>query len=192
MATTTHRASARSHGNRPLGVLVVDDHPLFRKGLIDLIAGQPGIAVCGEAGTVEAALGSIAAHQPDVAIIDLTLGEQSGLDLVSTLAASHPAVRVLVLSGHDERVHADRALKAGALGYIMKDKAASELLTAVRRVAAGKPYVSPETADTILSTLGPSSRKATQSPSDRLTDRERHVLKLVGKGLATREIAAEL
>jgi DNA-binding NarL/FixJ family response regulator len=126
-------------------------------------------------------------------MIDLTLGSESGLDLVASLAKSHPTVRILVLSGHDERLYAERALKAGALGYIMKDESASELLAAVRRVAEGKPYVSAETAERIISTLSTSRRTTDErSPLNRLSDRERHVLTLVGRGLATGEIARQL
>ena len=186
---TTQRTSSSARGRNTVRVVVVDDHPIFRKGLVEAIQDEPGITVCGEAGTVGTALATIAEHKPDVAIVDLSLKDESGLDVVSALARTHPAVRVLVLSGYDERLHADRALKAGALGYIMKDKAATELLEAVRRVAAGKSYVSPETADRILSSLGRSRRR---SPVDRLSDRERHVLTLMGRGVATREIAAQL
>lgn len=172
-------------------VVVVDDHPLFRKGLIDAVNEEPDLLVCGEASTIASALAVIAAEAPDVALVDLSLGDESGLDLIGALAERHPDVRLLVLSGHDERVHADRALKAGALGYIMKDKAAGELLMAIRRVAAGKSYVSAETAERILSALG-GRRPASQSPLDRLSDRERQVLTLMGRGVGTREIAAQL
>jgi len=173
-------------------VVVVDDHPIFRRGLVEALSEATGVTVCGEAGTVATALDAVVTQQPDVAIVDLSLGAESGLDLVSSLAKSHPDVRVLMLSGYDERVHADRALKAGALGYIMKDKAARELIAAVHRVAAGKPYVSAETAERILSTLGTSHRSHDQSPLERLSDRERQVLTLIGRGLATRDIASQL
>lgn len=173
-------------------VVVVDDHPVFRKGLVEVIDDEPDITVCGEAGTPQAALTIVAAEQPDVAVVDLSLGDKSGLDLVSVLSRQHPNVRLLVLSGHDERVHAERALKAGALGYIMKDKAANELLAAVRQVSAGKSFVSPQMAERILSTLGASRRQKVRSPLDRLSDRERHVLTLMGQGVTTREIAEKM
>jgi DNA-binding NarL/FixJ family response regulator len=192
MARTERASGSTGRPSNAVRVVVVDDHPLFRRGLADAMRDEPGITVCAEADSVGTALTSIAAHRPDVAIIDLSLGDESGLDLVTTLAKTHPDVRVLVLSGHDERVHADRALKAGALGYIMKDKAASELAAAVRRVAAGKSYVSPETADRILRTLGVPQREVPRSGLDRLSDRERRVLTMMGRGLTTREIATEL
>lgn len=172
-------------------VLVVDDHPLFRRGLLEVLTAAPKIAVCGEAGTVAEALAQAAAQRPDVAIVDLTLGDESGLDLVATLRRTHPTMRILVVSGHDERVHADRALQAGALGYVMKDKAATELLQAVRRVAMGKSYVSEETADRILTAIG-GARQPGASPLDRLSDRERQVLTLMGRGHTTRQIAEQL
>jgi DNA-binding NarL/FixJ family response regulator len=183
-------------GGEPRGlprIVVVDDHPIVRKGLVDLIGEQRDMVVCGQAGTIADALAAVVAGQPDVVMIDLTLGSESGLDLVASLAKSHPTVRMLVLSGHDERLYAERALKAGALGYIMKDESASELLAAVRRVAEGKPYVSAETAERIISTLSTSRRTTDErSPLNRLSDRERHVLTLVGRGLATGEIARQL
>jgi DNA-binding NarL/FixJ family response regulator len=192
MATTQRISRSTERRGGFVRVVVVDDHPIFRKGLIEALRDDSGIVVCGEADTVATARDAIVAHRPDVAIIDLSLGNESGLDLVSALAKVHPAVHALVLSGHDERLHAERALKAGALGYIMKDKAASELVTAVRRVASGQPYVSPDTADRILSALGPGRRAANPSPLDRLSDRERRVLTLMGRGVATREIAKQL
>ena len=179
--------------NAGIRVVVVDDHPLFRKGLIEAVNEEPGLGVCGEASTIASAMAVIGAESPDVALVDLSLGDESGLDLIAALAMTHPDVRLLVLSGHDERIYADRALKAGALGYIMKDKAAGELLTAIRRVAAGKSYVSAETADRILTTLGGGRRRpASESPLDRLSDRERQVLTLMGRGVATRDIAVQL
>lgn len=178
---------------RAVRILVVDDHPIVRRGLVDLFNDTDGLRVSGEAGTTKEALSAVAATRPDVAVIDLSLGTESGLDLVTALARSEPPIRQLVLSGHDEQLYADRALKAGALGYIMKDRPAEELIAAVRRVASGKSYVSEETAERILSSLGSAHRaKDERSPIERLSDRERHVLTLVGRGMTTREIAEEL
>lgn len=195
MVMTTDRP-VRTLGDEPrssLRIVVVDDHPIVRKGLADLIGEQGDMVVCGQASTIGDALAAVVREQPDVVMVDLSLGSESGLDLVASLARSHPTVRTLVLSGHDERLYAERSLKAGALGYIMKDESASELLVAVRRVADGKSYVSAETAERILSTLGGSRQTPdAQSPLERLSDRERHVLTLIGRGLATREIAQQL
>lgn len=184
-------ASPPPESRTGIRVVVVDDHPIFRKGLVDVINDEPGMCVCGEAGTIAAALAAVVQHQPHVAIVDLSLGDESGLDLVSSIRDQHPSVAALVLSGHDERLYADRALKAGARGYIMKDQASKELIAAIRRVSSGKAYVSADAADRILQTLGGAAR-ASASPLERLSDRERHVLALIGRGLATREIAERL
>lgn len=176
---------------RPVRILVVDDYPIVRRGLIDLFNEAPGLTVTGEADAIAPALALLAKRPCDVAVIDLSLGAESGLDLVGLVAARHPGVRVLMLSGHDEQVHAERALKAGALGYVMKDRAAGELIAAVRRVASGRPYVSAAAADRILSALG-GRRRPAASPLERLSDREWHVCTLLAQGLATREIAATL
>ncbi len=179
---------------RPIRILVVDDHPIVRRGLVDLLAEAPDMVVCGQAGTVADAAKVAAATHPDVAVVDLTLGTESGLDLVALLAAAAPAVRVLILSAHDESLYAERALKAGALGYVMKDRPATDLLAAVRTVAHGKPCVSADTAERILSTMGSPRRRPLEgrSPFERLSDREQHVLMLLGQGRSTREIAALL
>lgn len=181
-----------SRPDQRVRVLVVDDHPIVRRGLVDLLSEQPDLAVCGEAASVAGALTLVAARRPGVVIVDLWLGVESGLDLVTALAAAHPEVRSLVLSCHDERLYADRALSAGASGYIMKAQGGSELLAAIRRVVAGKTYVSGEVADTILATLGSRHRSGADSSLSRLTDRERQVLMLVGRGLGTSEIALQL
>jgi len=175
-----------------LRVLVVDDHPIVRKGLVDLYNGAPGLSVCADTGTIADSLQALTSSQPHVAVIDLSLGKESGLDLVAAVAERYPDVRVLVLSGLDEDLYANRALEAGALGYIMKDQAPAELIAAVRRVAAGKPYVSADAAERILSMVGARRKRMAAAPLERLSNREQHVLTLIGKGLATREIAEQL
>lgn len=181
---------------RPAGqavrVLVVDDHPIVRRGLVETIADEDDLVVCGQACSGADAIALARSVRPDVAIVDLSLGDESGLDLVPALAGLQPPVRVLVLSSHDERLYADRALHAGALGYVMKDRSAGDLIAAIRRVASGKPYVSPETADRLLGMMSARSAAGPASPLERLSNRERHVLTLVGRGLSTREIAAQL
>ena len=126
----------------PARVVVVDDHPIVRKGLTQLLNEQPDLAVCGEADSPQAALALIQAERPDIALVDLSLGQESGLELVKKVAASYAEVRLLVLSMRDEMLYAERALQAGASGYIMKNEAVRDLLTAVRRVLSGKTYVS--------------------------------------------------
>lgn len=174
-------------------VAVVDDHPIVCRGLVDLIGEQPGMTVVGQAGSIAAAMALLAGTRVDVAIIDLWLGQESGLDLVVAIARTWPTVRMLVLSGHDERLFAERALAAGALGFIMKERAASELLSAVSQVAGARSYISPAIADQLLaSTRTTATPLPAAGPLARLSNRERHVLVLLGQGASRSEIAQTL
>lgn len=178
-----------------LRILIVDDHPIVREGLRHLINDEADMRVCGEAGTAARALALLPVMQPDVAVVDLSLGLDDGLELVRTIAAQPDAVRVrvLVLSMHDEMLYAERALRAGARGYIMKRGAMPDLLTAIRRVAAGRTYVSAEIAERLVDRVArPGSPPASADPLELLSDRERQVFELIGRGLATREIAEQL
>jgi DNA-binding NarL/FixJ family response regulator len=171
----------------------VDDHPIVRKGLTELINHEPGMVVCGESDTADGGLARIRAERPAVAIVDLSLGMDSGLQLVKTLNASLPDVKVLILSMHDEMLHAERALAAGASGYIMKHAAMQHLIGAIRCVASGRTWVSPEMSERIVARMtGRRDTAAATAPFERLTDREREVLTLIGRGLGTREIAKQL
>ncbi len=177
----------------PLRIVLVDDHPIVRKGLTELINHEPDMTVCGESDTADGGLERIRVDRPDVAIVDLSLGMTSGLQLLKRLDASDPDVRVLILSMHDETLHAERALAAGARGYIMKHEAVHNLIGAIRCVASGKTYVSPQMSERIVARV--SARGATPdepAPLERLTDREREVFGLIGRGVATRNIAKQL
>lgn len=177
----------------PLRIVIVDDHPIVRKGLTELINHEPGMIVCGESDTADGGLARIRADRPTVAIVDLSLGLDSGLQLVKTLNASLPDVKVLILSMHDETLHAERALAAGASGYIMKHAAMQHLIGAIRCVASGKTYVSPEMSERIVARMtGRRDTPAATAPFERLTDREREVFTLIGQGLGTRDIARQL
>lgn len=179
--------------NRPFRVVVVDDHPLTRRGIVDTVNDSTRLAVCGEASTVAGALSVIDATRPDLVTVDVSLGHESGLTLVTAIAARHPDARVLVLSVHDEESFAARALKAGAWGYLMKDRGPADLLTALHHIAAGDTYLSDAASAHILSTLGGrGAAAAAGAPIDHLTDRERQVLTLIGQGLSTREIGEQL
>ena len=175
-------------------VLVVDAHPIVRRGLADALHEEPGFVMCGEAGSASEALMAAGTLRPDVIVVDLSLGDDSGLDLVVALGIALPAARMLILSARDERLYVHRALKAGALGYVHKSRPTSELLDAIRKVAAGQMVVSEETATRILSPMDARHPRGdgVDSPLARLSNRERHVLTLVARGYGTREIAEHL
>jgi DNA-binding NarL/FixJ family response regulator len=155
------------------------------------VNGQQDLQVCGEAASAEAAFDVIAETRPDVAIVDLSLRSGNGLDLIKRLSVAHPRVRTLVLSMHDEIVYAERALHAGARGYVMKEMAPREVLTAIRDVAHGGRYVSARVSARHPDRVS-SQTLDVSSPVARLTDRERQVFELIGSGLATSRIAREL
>jgi DNA-binding NarL/FixJ family response regulator len=176
---------------RPTQVLVVDDHPIVRLGIRQMIANEPSLAVCGEADSVDAALNACRTSEVDLAIVDLSLGSTSGLELIKQLHEEHPQLPILVLSMHDESLFAQRALRAGARGYLQKHEAIDGLIQAIRHVISGKVFVSDTVAQQVLAGL----RGTAPSPTDQLatlTDREIQVLERVGRGSSTAEIARDL
>ncbi len=173
-------------------ILVVDDHPIVRLGIRQMIAAAPRLTICGEAETAEAALRLLRQHKPDLAIVDLSLQEGSGLDLVTELRAAAPQLRVLVLSMHDEALFAERALRAGAQGYIMKQEAIDGLVNAIDEVLAGRRFVSKRMSQQLLERLSREGVPATKSHLGNLTDRELEVFELIGRGQSTAAIAERL
>ena len=173
-------------------ILIVDDHPIVRQGLKQLIDQQADLVVCAEAGGVREALGAIAASKPDAAVVDLVLGDASGIELIKDIKARHPDVAILALSVHDEALYAERTLRAGAHGYIMKEGTTGELVTALRRVLAGTVYLSEKMTSAMVRQLVAGARPALAYSIDRLTDRELEVFELIGRGKSTREIAEAL
>lgn len=172
-------------------VLIVDDHPIVRQGLRRMIEPEPDLVVCGEVQTEREARSAIRALAPDVVIVDISLGQGDGLELVRDVHAQHPDLPMLVLSMHDELIYAERLLAAGASGYIMKQAASELLLIALRQVLAGGTYLS----DSLASNLGRTERAApagSVDPIGRLSNRELQVLSLIGRGLSSREAAEAL
>src|ERR1700738_4620943 len=172
-------------------VVIVDDHPLFRERLAQLINHEPDMEVTGDADTAKDAIQLIRNTSPDLAIIDITLKGSSGLELIKSIKALSIGVPVLVLSMHEESLYAERALHAGATGYITKHQAADEVLSAIRRVLAGEVYLSEKMTSGFLKSLT-TGLKSMPRPLDRLTDRELEVLELIGRGHTTRQIAETL
>jgi DNA-binding NarL/FixJ family response regulator len=172
-------------------VFLVDDHPLVREGLANLINQQTDLAVCGEAEDSVEAIAGIARTQPDVALIDISLKNESGLELVKTLEEQFDSVALIVLSMHDEALYAERALRAGAKGYVMKRETTKNVLTAIRRVLGGDVYISDRVVTTMAKRMG-SSRKAAAEPVERLSDRELEIFRLLGQGRTTSQIAEDL
>lgn len=176
----------------PYRVFLVDDHPLVRERLSELIAREPDLIVCGEAEDVSHAMEGVEANRPDVIILDLSLKNSHGLELIKSLQATFPSLPVLVLSMHDESLYAERVLRAGALGYITKQEASGKVLSAVRQVLRGQVYLSESMSARIVRNMVLGQRDTSTSPMERLTDRELEVFQLIGKGLSTRRIAEEL
>lgn len=173
-------------------VVVVEDHPMFREQLTHLINKQPDMTVCTEADNAADGLAAIERHRPSLAIIDITLKGSSGLELLKDLRAQGIKVPVLVLSMHAESLYAERALRAGANGYITKDEASAKVMTAIRQVIGGEIYLDPRFMKRVVSQVlvNPGSDEA--APLKRLTDRELAVFELIGEGRTTREIGLRL
>ena len=173
-------------------ILIVEDHPLFRAMLVQLISQELGMMVCGEADNIKDALTLIGRTHPDAAILDLTLRGSSGLELIKELKAQDIGLPVLVLSMHAEKLYAERVLRAGAKGYVSKQESPAEVVEAIRKVLDGHIYTSERVTETILKRLGRADKAVQPSGVDLLSDREIEVFQLVGRGLNSREIAGQL
>jgi len=173
-------------------IFLVDDHPMMREGMGRLIDTEPGLMCCGGAKSAEEALGGVSACRPDLVITDITLPQRSGLDLIKDLAVAEPGLPVFVYSMHDESFYAERALRAGARGYLMKEAGSEKMLEAIHRVLAGEICVSPKMAAKILTLFSAPKARGSHSPVEKLSDREFDVFQLIGQGKSTKEIAQHL
>jgi DNA-binding NarL/FixJ family response regulator len=172
-------------------IFLVDDHPLVREGLTNLINEQNDLIVCGEAEDSAGAITGIAKTRPDVALVDISLKNESGLELVKNLESQFPLVALIVLSMHDEALYAERALRAGARGYVMKRESSKSVLASIRRVLEGGVYVSERVVNSMARRFS-SSSKGAESPVERLSDRELEIFRLLGQGRTTAQIADDL
>jgi DNA-binding NarL/FixJ family response regulator len=173
-------------------VLLVDDHPIVRERLGELIGQQPDLAVCGDCGDAAGCLELVEKLQPDIVVLDLSLKSGNGIEVIKDLAAMRPELPVLVLSMHDESMYAERALRAGAGGYITKQEATGKILVAIRRVLGGETYLSDRLAAQFAGVFLHGRKKNPASPIERLTDRELEVFEMMGRGCPTRQIADDL
>jgi DNA-binding NarL/FixJ family response regulator len=170
-------------------IVIVDDHPLFRKGLEEMIHSDGTFAVCGEAGNASEAMDVIRTLEPDLAIVDLSLPGANGIELIKNIRAEFPKLPILVLSMHDESLYALRALRAGAEGYVMKHEAMANVIQAIREIFYGRPYLSPVMAAQVITKFAHRQAEGETNAVDRLSDRELEILELIGKGKDVREIA---
>ena len=173
-------------------VFLVDDHPIVRHGLTQLINREPDLMVCGESEDGSKVLAAIGAAKPDVAVVDLTLKRSSGFSLIKNWKALDPKLPILVLTIHEESLYAERCLRAGAKGYLMKEEAMEKVLLAIRRVLAGEVYLSEAMQSKLFRTSGKRSANVVASPLERLSDRELEIFRLLGQGVGTRQIAGLL
>ena len=194
------KAGTESPGKSPTGkpvadksrIFIVDDHTMFREGLRQLIEHDPGLTVCGDAADAASAIEGIRQSNPDVVIVDITLAGSSGLDLVKNLRNDHEDLPVLVVSMHEESLYAERALRAGAMGYVMKNEPAKTVTAAIHSVLRGEMYLSRKMSSSVISKFMRGETEESMSPLEILSDRELEVFRMLGQGKGTRQIAQDL
>jgi DNA-binding NarL/FixJ family response regulator len=173
-------------------IVLVDDHRMVLNGYQLMLDAEPDLSVCATATSAPEALDIIEREKPDLVVTDLTMGGRGGLDLIKDLVAMHPALKILVCSMHDETLYAERALRAGAKGYVMKDSDGPTFLAAIRRVLSGQIYMSEKLSARVLDAFAVARPRGSQSPLEKLSDREFEVFQLFGEGKTAKEIAAQL
>ncbi len=188
----TRKAPPSTAPSAVFRLLLVDDHPVFRRGIAGLISDEPDFEVAAEASDSASALGAMRDAEPDLALVDVSLPGHNGIELVKLMLAERPKLKILMLSMHDESLYALRALRAGAKGYVMKAEAMTNVLSALRKVAAGDIFVSEKVANQLIFKAIGSDDGGSGSPVDILSDRELEVLELLGRGYPTRDIAERL
>ena len=184
-------SSRRSIGPKKYKILVVDDHPIVRRGLRELVADEPDLEVCGEAEDVAQALEQVEATRPDVVIVDLTLKGGHGLELIQDIKSRNERIKMLVSSMHDESLFAERALRAGASGYISKQESPEKIIDAMRQILRGEIYLSSRMATRLLHRIS-TGEPLNKTPIESLSDRELEVFEMIGQGLSTKQIARKL
>jgi DNA-binding NarL/FixJ family response regulator len=175
-----------------LRVLLIDDHPLMRSGIKELLKTTPDLDVCGEVGKASEALGLLEKLKPDLVLLDLGLPDRSGLEVLKDFQAISPTLPVLVVSMYDEMLYAERTLRAGARGYVMKEAGGEKLLAAIRAALEGRVWVSDQVSSELLGNLGRRNNPGRELQLDRLSDREFEIFRMLGEGLSTRDIAERL
>jgi DNA-binding NarL/FixJ family response regulator len=178
--------------SKPIRVLVVDDHPVIRDALSEALAGTTDMELCGAAGSASEAFDLVKASNPDVAVVDISLTDSHGVDLVQNLKVQYPGLRIVVFSMYDENAYAERLLRAGALGYVMKNEPTQTVLTAIRNVAAGEYHLSKKILGRILGSLSGGRSRDTGFTLDELTDREMEVYQMIGQGYTVTDMADKL
>jgi DNA-binding NarL/FixJ family response regulator len=191
-ALQTNKADTPAFAESTSRVFLVEDHPIFRHGLRQLLEAEADLQVCGEAESAPRALSLLREVEADAAVIDISLPGANGIELLKHIKAEHPRLPILVVSAHDEEQYALRALRAGASGYVMKREAADSLLPALRKVLKGEVHVSKSFGEALIFKVAQGGTDNARSPLDALTDRELEVLEMVGNGKGTREIAEAL
>ncbi|MDD5140295.1 MAG: response regulator transcription factor [Verrucomicrobiales bacterium] len=184
----TKKSAAAQNRKR---IFIVDDHPMMRQGLAQLIGAEPDLTVCGEAENAGAALAAISTLKPELVLADISLPGKNGLELIKDFQAMQPGLPVLVISMHDESLYAERVLRAGGRGYIMKQEGGKKLMQAIRQVLSGQIYVSEKMSASILETFSGRRPGTENSPMEKLTDREFEVFQLISQGKGMREIAEQ-
>jgi DNA-binding NarL/FixJ family response regulator len=185
----SHKPEDKSQKHK---IFIVDDHPIVRQGLSQLISQEADFIVCGEASDIPSALQAVQTHNPDVVIVDISLGQSSGIRLIEDLLLMNPLYRILVLSMHDESLYAERCFKAGAKGYIMKQEPPEKVILAIKRLLRGELYISEQLSNKMLHKFVTKQPDISSSPLEILSNRELEVFQLIGQGLRTRKIAEQL